>query len=139
MNRMLRFARIGLRVAGLFFLLDTLFGLFAMLGIGFNTLQDVLAVLCVTMAFPIFLSGFYSLGAAVILLWSFFFAQWIDQCFLSPGGRFEFVSPFDWFYGDTLFAAVVIVQLAYLALRRVGYSEYVTLRGAFEPPESETR
>src|ERR1039458_4375638 len=135
MDQRLRLVRVGLLMAGALFLVDTLFGLIAMLGIGFDTVQDVVLVLCLTMAFPIYLVGLYSLGAATILLWFFFLAQWVDTCF--NGVTPSFVNPFDWWYGDTVFVAALIVQLSYIALRRAGFDEYVALLDVLRPKNAE--
>jgi hypothetical protein len=132
MNRQVKFAGIGLLLAGLLLLFDTLFGLIAMLGIGFDSFQDVLLVLCLTMGFPLFLTGLYALRVSAILLWVFFIAQWIDTS--SNGVSFTLLNPFDWWYGDFAFAAALLMSLSYIALRRSGYEKHVSFMSAFDPP-----
>lgn len=106
------FATLLLVTGGALLALETLFGLVAMLGIGLGTFRDVFVVLCLTLSFPIFLISIRSLRLAVWALWIFFIVQWADEC--SLGVAPHFISPFDWWHGDVLFLAIVLVQIAYI-------------------------
>jgi hypothetical protein len=131
MNKLRIFALICLIAAGVLLFLQSVFGLIAMLGIGLSTLREVVLVLCLTMAFPIYLSAIISLRTATICLWLFFIAQWVDECLIdSP----HFVTPFDWWHGDMLFVAILFVQCTYLALRRCGENKKVGLFNVFPMP-----
>jgi hypothetical protein len=91
-------------LAGLVFLFETLFGCFAVLGIGYS-LRDIATELALTMAFPIFLIRFLSQRLALVCLWFFFVLQWLD--FSSLGQPPKLVNPFDW-HGLTLFLGIVL-------------------------------
>jgi hypothetical protein len=88
-----------------------------MLGIGFDTPADVVLVLCLTLAFPIFLMSLISLRLAISALWIFFVLQWLDSCSLGVPPKLH--SPFDWWHGDFLFLGIVFVQIAYSAQKDV--------------------
>lgn len=91
--------------------MQTLFGIVAILGLGFDSIRDITTALCLTLAFPIYLVGLKSLRASTIFLWLFFVAQWINACLLSHPPVLG--SPFDWPHGDTLFVAIILVQGGY--------------------------
>jgi hypothetical protein len=93
-------------LAGLVFLVETLFGCIAVLGIGFDSLRDISTDLALTMAFPIFLIRFLSQRLALVCLWFFFVLQWLD--FSSLGQPPKLVNPFDWWHGLTLFVGIVL-------------------------------
>ena len=92
--------------------LESAFGVIAMLGIGFDKFQGIVTVLCLTLAFPIFLLSIRSLRIALCSLWVFFIVQWANACLL--GTHPELISPFDWWHGDVLFLAILLVQIAYI-------------------------
>jgi hypothetical protein len=93
-------------LAGLVFLVETLFGCFAVLGMGFDSLRDISTDLALTMAFPIFLIRFLSQRLALVCLWLFFVLQWLE--FSSLGQPPRLVNPFDWWHGLTLFLGIVL-------------------------------
>ncbi len=70
-------------VAGAIFLEETMFGCIAVLGIGFDTKEDVCLDLALTMAFPLFLLAIRNRSLSLIALWIFYVARWIDLCMLS--------------------------------------------------------
>jgi hypothetical protein len=93
-------------LAGMVFLIETLFGCFAVLGIGFDSLRDISTDLSLTIAFPIFLIRFLSQRLALVCLWRFFVLQWLD--FSSLGQPPKLVNPLDWWHGLTLFVGIVL-------------------------------
>ena len=110
-----RAARVCMVVAGTIFLAETLFGCIAVLGIGFNTVQDIVGDLCLTMSFPIFLISLRYRTIALIGLWGFFVAQWID---MNLASRPPLLNPLNDWHSDLLFAGVVIFTVAYILYRR---------------------
>ena len=111
-----RIASALLLFAGGLLLLQSLFGVFAILMFGFDSLLEWTTALCLTLAFPLYLIGLKSLRVASRVLWAFFLAQWINECFI--GQPPSLVNPLDWPHGDTLLAAIVLVQLGYWMLAR---------------------
>lgn len=109
-----KLARWVLITGGVILLIQTLFGLLAILGLGFDSVREITTALCLTLAFPIYLLGFKSLRVAIVFLWLFFFAQWINECLISQPRTIR--SPFDWPHGDTLFAAIVLAHIGYHSL-----------------------
>jgi hypothetical protein len=103
-------------LAGLVFLVETLFGCFAVLGIGFNSFRDISTDLALTMAFPIFLIHFLSQRLALVCLWFFFVLQWLY--FSSLGQPPKLVNPFDWWQGLTLFLGIVLFTVSTVMGRR---------------------
>jgi hypothetical protein len=93
-------------LAGLVFLVETLFGCIAILPMGFDSLRDISTALALTMAFPIFLIRYLSQRLALACLWLFFVLQWLD--FSSLGHPPKLVNPFDWWQGLTLFLGIVL-------------------------------
>jgi hypothetical protein len=93
-------------LAGLVFLVETLFGCIAILPMGFGSLRDISTALALTMAFPIFLIRYLSQRLALLCLWLFFVLQWLD--FSSLGQPPKLVNPFDWWHGLTLFLGIVL-------------------------------
>jgi hypothetical protein len=123
-------ARCLLLIAGLFLLLETLFGLIASLILDTHSIRDIVTALCLTLGFPIYLLGLRSIRMATIALWVFFVAQWVNGCLLSiPPALY---SPFDWWHGDVLVASIVLVQVGYLLLLRGRqHGKSLALRDAF--------
>ena len=103
-------------VAGIIFLGETLYGCIAVLGIGFNTMQDSLLDLSLTMAFPIFLVSFRHRNIALLGLWIFFVAQWINLCLVSRPPTL--LNPFDGLHGNILFAGIILFTIADILHRR---------------------
>ncbi len=97
-------------LAAVIFLGQTLFGCFAVLGVGFDTVQAVLLDLSLTMAFPIFLLVIWSRKVAALLSWFFFLAQWLDSC--SVGVPPKLISPLSDWHGVTLFLANILFTVA---------------------------
>jgi len=68
-------ARIPVRtlvvIAGATLLADTLMGALASLGLDPSFFRDIITMMCLSLAFPIFLVGFFSLRAGVMSLWIF--------------------------------------------------------------------
>jgi hypothetical protein len=130
MTQSIKFARWSLGVGGFVLLMQTLFGLVAILGLGFDSIRDITTALCLTLAFPSYLVGLKSLRISTILLWLFFVAQWANACLLSRPP--ELGSPFDWPHGDTLFAAIILVQCGYwLASKTLGKEKPLQLSDVF--------
>jgi hypothetical protein len=80
------------------------------LGVGFDTLQDVLLDLSLTMAFPIFLVARWSRRIALVGIWIFFVAQWLDTC--SVGVPPRLISPISDWHGTTLFVGIILFTIA---------------------------
>jgi hypothetical protein len=97
-------------IAGIIFLGQSLFGCVAVLGVGFDTLQDVLLDLSLTMAFPIFLIALWSRRIALLFLGIFFIAQWIDLC--AGVGPPKLISPLSDWHDISLFLAVILFTIA---------------------------
>jgi hypothetical protein len=106
-----------LLLGGGILLVQTLFGAFANMFNGFDSVTDWTFALGLTLAFPVYLIGLISLRAATWCLWAFFVFQWANQCFLTAA-KPSLVNPFDWWHGDTLFAGIVLVNAGYLLLSR---------------------
>jgi hypothetical protein len=109
-------SRLCIGAAGLLLLLETLFGMIAVLGIGFSTLLDVATDLCLTMAFPIYLIGFKSLWAATFGLWLLFIAQWIDMYLVSVPRHFGNI--LDGWIGALLLLATLLMTFSYMVIKR---------------------
>jgi len=107
-------------LAGIIFLAETVFGCIAVLGIGFDSMQDILLDLSLTMAFPIFLISFLNRAVALAALWIFFVAQWIDMCLISRPPTL--LNPLDGFHGDALLVGIVLFSAAQVFHRRRGVS-----------------
>jgi hypothetical protein len=97
-------------LAAVIFLGQSLFGCFAVLGIGFDTVKDVLLDLSLTLAFPIFLVVIWYRKTALSLSWVFFLAQWVDLCTL--GASPKLVSPLSNWHDITLFLADLFFTIA---------------------------
>jgi hypothetical protein len=110
--------RYCLLIAGFILFLDSVLGLYAATGMNLSSAQDVLADLCVTMAFPVFLIAYVSLRIATVSLWMFFGAQWLNTCFESSHRGFVFVNPLDWPVGWLLLLSVVLVSFSSWALSK---------------------
>lgn len=116
--------------AGIILLCESLFGSIAILGFGFDSASDWAFAFGLTMAFPLFLIGIFSLRAASWGLWIFFFVQWANQCLLP--GKPRFVNPLDWWHGDMLVVAIVLVHASYLLLpRSIRIERTATISDAF--------
>jgi hypothetical protein len=110
-------ARFSIAAAGLILLFETLFGMIAVLGIGFSSVLNVATDLSLTMAFPIYLLGFRSLGTATIGLWLLFVAQWVDM-YLNSVPR-HFGNLLDGWYGELLLIAIVLTTFSYVAAKKL--------------------
>jgi len=102
-------------LAGIIFLGETLFGCFAVLGLGLGTAQDIIPGLCLIMSFPIFLISFRNRAIALVGLWIFFAAQWIDMDLLS---RPPLLNPLNGWHSDVLFAGIILFTFANILHRR---------------------
>ena len=111
-----KLAQICTAGAGFILLGETLFGCIAVLGIGFNSAQDIILDLCLTMAFPIFLISLANRFAALIGLWGFFIAQWVDMCLI--GSPPALLNPLDGWHGDALLIGVLLFTISYILHRR---------------------
>ena len=101
--------------AAIIFLGQSLFGFIAVLGVGFGTLKDVVLDLCLTMAFPLFLLTFWSRTTALLCLWAFFVAQWIDIC--SIGVPPKLISPLSDWHDNSLLLAIILFTIAVICER----------------------
>jgi hypothetical protein len=79
-----------------------------------DSASDILFLLSLCAAFPIFLLGFVSLRVAVIALWSFTLFRWIDHSFTTGA----FLSPFEGWPGVCLLIGVILVHVGYVFLAR---------------------
>jgi hypothetical protein len=113
-----RLARVLLVIAGLLLLFESLLGMDYALEIGFSSLREILTDLCLTMAFPVYLIGLFSLRGATASLWVFFIVQWINICFSSSHPGYVFVNPFSWLHGDFSFFSAIMVSISTWMLRR---------------------
>jgi hypothetical protein len=104
-------------LAAIIFLAETLFGCVAVLGIGFDSMQDILLDLSLTMAFPIFLVSFLNKTVALVGLWIFFLAQWIDMCLISRPPTL--LNPFDGFHGSALVVGIILFSIAFIVRRKI--------------------
>jgi hypothetical protein len=104
-----RVARVCMVLAGIIFLGETLFGCFAVLGLGLGTAQDIILGLCLTMSFPIFLISFRSRIIALVALWIFFIGQWIDMDLLS---RPPLLNPLNDWHSNMLFTGIALFTIA---------------------------
>jgi hypothetical protein len=117
-------------VGGALLLFQSLFGLFAIMMLGFDSFLDWTTALSLTLAFPVYLVGLKSLRLSTGLLWLFFLAQWINKCFLS--GSPKLANPFDGWHGETLLVAILAVQVGYLLFSRTPERQgAVTFRDMF--------
>jgi len=103
-------SRVFYLLAAAIFLGLSLFGCFAVLGVGFDTLQAALLDLSLTMAFPIFLIVIWHRRMALLLSWTFFVAQWIDLC--SVGVPPKLISPLSGWHDVSLFLANILFTVA---------------------------
>ncbi|WP_353066585.1 hypothetical protein RBB77_08765 [Tunturibacter psychrotolerans] len=120
-------SRVCVGAAGLILLLETLFGMFAVLGIGFSMLLDVATDLCLTMAFPIYLVGFRSLAAATFGLCLLFIAQWVDMYLVSVPRHFG--NMLNGWFGELLLLTILLMTFSYAATKRqVGTQQVLAFR-----------
>ena len=110
----LRFATLCLTMAGGFLLFQSVFGCYAIMGMGFSTTRDIVTDLCLTIAFPIYLLRFVSRRLTTVCLWIFFLIQWVNMCFL--GVRPQLISPVDGVYDAMLLLGIVLFTLADVVL-----------------------
>jgi hypothetical protein len=108
-------ASLSLIVAGLICLMESAFGCYAVLGIGFSSLRDIATDLSLTMAFPIYLLNLLSRRVATMCLWLFFIAQWLNSCLL--GRPPQLISPLDGLHSVALLLGIVLVTFASLTSR----------------------
>ena len=106
----LKFATLCLTMAGGFLLLQSIFGCYAIMGIGFSTTRNIVTDLCLTIAFPIYLLRFVSRRLTTVCLWIFFLIQWANMC--SLGLPPHFISPVDDIHDATLLLGIVLFTLA---------------------------
>lgn len=107
-----------LLLGGLILLIQTLFGIFASMLSSFDSGVDWTFALGLMLAFPVYLIGLISLRTSTWCLWVFFAIQWANQCLLTAE-KPTLVNPFDWWHGDTLFTAIVLVSVGYVMLSRL--------------------
>ena len=107
-----KIARIFIGLAATIFLAETLFGCVAILGIGFDSTQDIMLDLSLTMAFPIFLISFVNRTVALIGLWFFFAFRWANLCLVSRPPTL--LSPLDGFHSDVLISGIVLFSISYV-------------------------
>jgi len=112
MNRQ-RVASLCVVLSGILLLLESVFGCYAVLGVGFSTVRDIITDLCLTLAFPIYLLGLLSRRAATVCLWLFFMVQWINMCLL--GRPPQLVSPIDGAHDVVLLLGIVLFTIADVA------------------------
>jgi len=106
-------ARGLLILGGCVLLLESLFGILAILIYVYRTILDVTTALCLILPFPLYLVGLKSLRVAIWLLWIYFLAQWGNECLVSVPP--QLVNPFEP-HGIPLFASIASVQIGYLIL-----------------------
>ena len=114
----LRLARVLLFFAGLLLLLESLLGFDYALGLELGTLRGMLTGLCLTMAFPLYLVGLFSLRGATASIWLFFIVQWLNHGHAGFHAGVILISPFDWLHGDFTFISAILVSIATWVLCR---------------------
>jgi hypothetical protein len=114
-------ARVFVLFGGGVLFLRTLCGMVAILAFGFGSAPETTTALSLTLAFPIYLIGLKSLRTATCVLWVFFVAQWIVECFISH--PLTIVSPLGWWQADTLFVSIVLVHLGHRMLARTSKAD----------------
>jgi hypothetical protein len=124
------FAGLAMLAAGVLLLVSTLFGCFALLGLEVPPRKwlDAFLEICLIAGFPTFLLSFRSLRIATIALWLYFAALWCARCLV--GVPPHFFVPYD-IYGVTTFTAVVLVQIAYVALYQVKTAQHPQVKDIF--------
>ena len=101
---------VALGGAGLF--ACSTFGVIASLLLDFRNARDLTVVAALTLAFPVFLVGIWSLRGAAISLWIYFVYQWLVRSGI--GHSFVLSNPFDWWFGDTLAFAIALISIGAL-------------------------
>jgi hypothetical protein len=112
-----RVGQVCVTLAGIIFLAETLYGCIAVLGIGYDTVQEIVLDLCLTMSFPIFIIYFFNRPLAVVLLWVFFAIQWMDMD-MDLLSRPRLLNPLNDWHSDLLFAGISVLTTAYIINRR---------------------
>jgi hypothetical protein len=111
-----KIARICIGLAIAIFFAETLFGCFAVLGVGIASVNDVLLDLSLTMALPIALIMIRSRQIATVCLWLFFAFQWAEMCLVTRPP--VLLNPFDGFHDDALFLGIALFTLGDITLYR---------------------
>jgi hypothetical protein len=107
-----RLSRVLLVIAGLLLLIESLLGVDYALDVGFGTLRELLTDFCLTMAFPVYLIGLFSLRGATASLWLFFLMQWLNHGHAGFHAGLILISPFDWLHGVFTFLSAILVSIA---------------------------
>jgi hypothetical protein len=105
------FGRWCYRLSGAILLVDSLFGCFVVFVSGIASLGDVLIVLSVTLAFPVFLISITSRRAALISLWAFFIFQWLARSLVLPPHH-QLSNPLADWYSATMLLGVVLFTIS---------------------------
>jgi hypothetical protein len=105
-----RLARVFLIVAGMLMLSESLLGLDYALDIGFGSLRALLNDFCLTMGFPIYLVGLFSLRGASASLGAFLILQWLNHGHVGFHVGIMLANPFDWLHGLFSFLSAILVS-----------------------------
>jgi len=107
-----RLSRVLLVIAGLLMLFESLLGVVYAFDVGSSSLRDLVTLFCLTMAFPLFLVGLYSLRTATASMWLFFIVQWLNHGHAGFHAGLILISPFDWLHGVFTFLSAILVSVA---------------------------
>jgi len=108
----IRLSRVLLVSAGLLLLIESLLGVDYAFDVGSSSLRDLVTLFCLTMAFPVYLIGLFSLRVATASLWLFFIVQWLNHGHAGFHAGLILISPFDWLHGVFTFLSAVLVSIA---------------------------
>ena len=114
-------------------LFESLLGMDYALDIGFGSLRAILNDLCLTMGFPIYLVGLFSLRGASASLGAFLILQWLNHGHVGFHVGFMLVNPFDWLHGLFSFLSAILVSVStWLLCRPQDGIVHVNMRTVFE-------
>jgi hypothetical protein len=107
-----RLSRVLLVIAGMLMLLESLLGVDYAFDVGSSSLRDLATLFCLTVAFPVYLVGLFSLRGATASIWVFFIIQWLNHGRSGIHVGIHLVDPFDWLHGDFTFISAILVSVA---------------------------
>ncbi len=110
----------GKKESGFLFLLgflmaaDSLWGLLAIMMLGFDSFNEISLAVCFLAPLPIYLLVLYSVSFAAVGVWLLFFATWITRCFISKPPTL--ISPVTVWFPDVV--PFVAIALTYIWIAR---------------------
>jgi len=93
-------------------LFESLLGLDYALDVGFGSMRALFNDLCLTVGFPIYLSGLTSLRTASVSLWVFLILQWLNHGHVGFHVGVMLANPFDWLHGLFSFLSAILVSVS---------------------------